>query len=311
MARLSKRRRQEPAGPDTSPPAAAAAGRPPRRRAQPARVPSPWWQSPWAWGSGVLALVAVVVAVIIVVGLAGGPGTSTATSPPPASVLRAVTGVSPGVSSSVGAGGIPNPLQPAPGSPSPLSASKPELVFVGADSCPYCAAERWAMVVALSRFGSFEHLGVTTSSSTDVYPNTHTFTFYGATYTSPYVTFTAFETADRAGNALQTPTARVQELVTTYDPPSSSCPSGACIPFQDLDNRYILLGSAVSPQLLHGMTWKGIAATLGNPRSPVAKAIIGDANWITAGVCRLTADRPASACSAAPIPTLEGQLGST
>ena len=55
--------------------------------------------------------------------------------------------------------------------------------------CPYCAAERWAMVNALARFGTFHNLGATASSSIDVNPSTPTFTFRGAGYSSPFVVF--------------------------------------------------------------------------------------------------------------------------
>ena len=41
----------------------------------------------------------------------------------------------------------------------PLTANgKPEVLYMGAEYCPYCAAERWAMIVALSRFGTFSGL---------------------------------------------------------------------------------------------------------------------------------------------------------
>ena len=38
------------------------------------------------------------------------------------------------------------------------SGGKPEMLYIGAEYCPYCAAERWAMIVALSRFGTFSGL---------------------------------------------------------------------------------------------------------------------------------------------------------
>src|SRR5712692_8559609 len=41
---------------------------------------------------------------------------------------------------------------------------KPEVVYVGAEYCPFCAAERWALSVALSRFGSFSGLHLIHSS---------------------------------------------------------------------------------------------------------------------------------------------------
>src|SRR6202043_382420 len=52
------------------------------------------------------------------------------------------------------------------------SDGKPEILYVGAEYCPYCAAQRWAVVTALSHFGTFSGLGTTTSSASDVDPNT-------------------------------------------------------------------------------------------------------------------------------------------
>ena len=51
----------------------------------------------------------------------------------------------------------------------------PEALFVGADFCPYCAATRWGIIVALSRFGTFNGLFNMLSSATDVAPSTPTF----------------------------------------------------------------------------------------------------------------------------------------
>jgi hypothetical protein len=50
------------------------------------------------------------------------------------------------------------------------SKARPEIIFLGAEFCPYCATERWSIVMALSKFGTFSHLVGTTSSSTDVDP---------------------------------------------------------------------------------------------------------------------------------------------
>src|SRR5438309_707950 len=57
--------------------------------------------------------------------------------------------------------------QPDPGVVTPLKsesgplltfAGKTEVLYIGAEYCPYCAAERWSLVVALSKFGSFSGL---------------------------------------------------------------------------------------------------------------------------------------------------------
>jgi len=62
--------------------------------------------------------------------------------------------------------------------------------YVGGEYCPYCAIQRWALLVALSKFGSFTNLdGQVISSSTDVYPGLASWSFVGAKYSSPYFTF--------------------------------------------------------------------------------------------------------------------------
>jgi hypothetical protein len=321
MARPSKRRREgTPAGgstPSITPGSTRpASSTPSRYRTQRVQVPRPWWQSPWAWGSAITVVVVAVVVVFIVLGTrpaAKSTASSTSNQLAPASVLAAVTGVSPSVSSTIGAGGVADPLEVISGSPAALTGSggKPELFYYGAEFCPYCAAERWSVVIALSRFGTFTNLHITMSDSNpDDIPDTHTFTFYGSSYSSPYLDFAAIESADRNDNVLQTPTAAEGTLVSTYDTtPYSTQTDG--IPFQDLGNRYILSGSGVNPELLQGMTWQQIAATLTDTSSKVAQPIIGDANWLTAGICKLTGDQPGSVCSAAPIASLEGQIASS
>ena len=44
--------------------------------------------------------------------------------------------------------------------------AKPEVLFVGLESCRFCAVERWGLVVALSRFGTFSHLHLSQSATT-------------------------------------------------------------------------------------------------------------------------------------------------
>jgi hypothetical protein len=178
----------------------------------------------------------------------------------------------------------------------------PEVFYLGAEYCPYCAAERWPMIIALSRFGTFSGLKTTTSSSSDVYPNTPTFTFHGATYTSQYIDFVSVETTDRDRNPLESPTAAQQALVNQYDTSGS-------IPFVDFGNRYAFSGAMYLPDILSGMSWQAVADTLQQPTSNQARAILGSANLITAAVCRLTSDEPASVCSSATIQSLEKSLG--
>lgn len=67
--------------------------------------------------------------------------------------------------------------------------SKLSFIYIGALYCPYCAMERWAIVMALSNFGTFSGLG-NFSSAED---NVPTYNFTGSTYTSAKVDFEPVE----------------------------------------------------------------------------------------------------------------------
>ncbi len=81
------------------------------------------------------------------------------------------------------------------------------------------------------------------------------------------------------------------------------------IPFVDFGNRYAFSGAMYLPDVLSGMSWQAVADTLLQPDSNQAKAILGSANLITAAVCRLTSDQPASVCSSATVQAIEKSLG--
>jgi len=52
---------------------------------------------------------------------------------------------------------------------------KPTFVYIGAQGCPFCAGTRWAIAIALSRFGNFSKLFYDRSATNDA--NVPTFTF--------------------------------------------------------------------------------------------------------------------------------------
>lgn len=190
--------------------------------------------------------------------------------------------------SSVGSGGVTFPLQIS--GPVLESNNKPLIVYMGAEYCPYCAAERWALIVALSKFGNFTNLSYMESSPTEVYPNTPTFSFYGANYTSPYIVFQAVELQDRSGAPLQSPTSDQSALAKTYSPQGG-------IPFVDIANQYMVSGSQYQPSTLSGMTWTQISSQLDNSNSNVAQGIDGAADTLISKICKVTNGMPANVCS--------------
>jgi Domain of unknown function (DUF929) len=103
-------------------------------------------------------------------------------------VLNDTTSVPAATLDAVGGGPVtsynPAPVKAISGAPLTQNA-KPEMCYIGAEFCTYCAELRWSMAVALSRFGTFTTpLRGIHSSPSDVFPNTATLTFYQSRYTS-------------------------------------------------------------------------------------------------------------------------------
>jgi hypothetical protein len=271
-------------------------------------------------GGAIIAVVAIVLGFVLSSGNSPSSSSASAGPTPPtgaalAQVVSTTTTVPAATLETVGAGTATTKPMAITGAPL-TSGGKPEMLYIGAEYCPYCAAERWAMVVALSRFGTFHGLSATHSAAkngsgtAEPYPNTATFTFYGSTYTSTYVTFTPVELytnipdpSTGSYTTLQTPTAAQQALLSKYD----AAYNGA-IPFIDYGNKLMTVGATYDPGVLAGLSWSQIASDLHNPNSAVAKAALGAANYTTAAICSLTGDQPASACTSG-VKSLQAQFG--
>jgi hypothetical protein len=265
-------------------------------------------------GGSILGVIVIVVAFILVKTTQSPAKTVAAESATgtalPASVVKNITTVPASTLASVGIGTADPKSVTTVGSAKVLtSGGKPQVLYVGAEYCPYCATERWAMAVALSRFGTFSGLHGIHSSSTDTYPSTPTLTFYKSTYTSKYLTFTPVETqTEKEGTALQKPTSAQNALFAKYDsPPYVASTDTGAIPFIDLGGKYFIHGAQYNPQILSGQSWAQVAAALQDPSSAIAKGADGSANMITAAICKATNNQPSSVCTSPVIKTIEGQ----
>jgi thiol-disulfide isomerase/thioredoxin len=262
----------------------------------------------------VLAVIAIVVAFVVVRASQNSSNSNQSESVTgtvlPASVLRNVYTVPASTLNSVGIGSVLSYTgsQPITGvsDTSLVSGGKPEMLYIGAEFCPYCAAERWAMAVALSRFGTFTvpprgfH-----SSKTDTDPNTPTLTFYKTSYTSPYLTFTPVENETVDRTPLQNTTSAQQALWVKYD---STSGGGVGYPFIDFGNKYVIKEPSYDPGVLAGLSWAQVASDLHNPSSPVAQGADGTANLITAAICKMTGDKPGSVCTSAGVQSASAHL---
>jgi hypothetical protein len=264
-----------------------------------------------AIGTVLVVIVALIVVKVTTNGSSAKSGqVATAASQ---SVINAVTSVPPTVLDSVGVG-TASAVPKAITAPALTADGKPRVLYVGAEYCPYCATERWAMVVALSRFGTFTGLGQTTSSPSDVYPSTATLTFHGASFTSSTISFTGKETeSNQAVNGgyapLDTLSSADQTILNTYDaPPYVSSSDSGSIPFVDIGGKYLISGASYDPGVLKGKTHAQIAAALSDPTSAIAKGADGTANLITAAICKITSNAPAAVCTSSAVTTATATL---
>lgn len=202
-------------------------------------------------------------------------------------VLTDVTGVTGTTLNTVAAPS--SVIAPTVVSGSPLILNgKPEVLYIGGEYCPYCAFERWAMIMAMSKFGNFTGLEYMLSSGSDLNGNTPTFTFRYANYSSQYISFVSVEKWDRAENVVTDPTTAEQALWNQYDSANS-------IPFVDLANSYVIVGAQSTIDLM-GDNWTQVASQLNDPSSQVAQQIDGAANYLITAICKIDGAQPTSVC---------------
>jgi hypothetical protein len=167
---------------------------------------------------------------------------------------------------------------------------KPKVLYIGAEYCPFCAMERWALIGALSRFGTFTGVTETTSSSTDVHPDTPTFSFKDAKFTSDTVAFQAVETQDRDGKPLQTLDGENLALFQKFNP-------GGGIPWITYGGTHATDGATVDANAFEGKTYDQIIAGIQDPTSDIGKTVTPAINMITAQICSQTKGQPANVCT--------------
>lgn len=287
-------------------------------------------RAPWYLGSRAVAgAVAVLVAVVVILIYEGS--SHNATLPPvpsgrfkvlqlaPAVILDAVVNPSAAAIKSAGSGGtlVVDPWSAVNGVPTAvLQNGKPVFDYEGAEFCPYCAADRWALINALSRFGTLKGVRLMTSDANDVYPSTNTFTFRTATYASDWLVLVHTEDFDNQHHPLETSTGLALAMGHYNTGPNSG------IPFVNLADRATSTGATFGPNLLHRdpnpsdtqsppLTWNQITVELETPGSSIQTAVVGSGNWLTAGICKMTDNKPASACGNPTIQGLEAKVGFT
>jgi len=127
------------------------------------------------------------------------------------------------------------------------------------------------------------------------------------------VSFTGVETVGNTPGAdgryppLDTLSAADQKTESTYN--TAQYVGSPGIPFLDIGGRYVAAGTFVDPKLLIGLSREQIAASLAKPNNPVARAVDGAANVITAAICDVTRGVPVKVCTARGVGASFGVFG--
>ncbi len=196
------------------------------------------------------------------------------------------------------------------GGQSLTSNGKPVVVYVGADYCPYCAVQRWGLILALMRFGTFSGLSYMTSNADNT--DYATFSFHGATYQSNYIVFSGTEVYDRLGGNLDSVPAAYSSAFNTY---------GKGFPFLDFAGKYVVDGALLPPAsakdpigylngMLAGKNFTQVISALSDNSSQLGNVIRGVANVISAAICKVTPGAPSSVCHEAQVGGLTVSLTS-
>jgi len=151
----------------------------------------------------------VAVAVIVVIGMGGIYAltqfhTSPSSTPPPPPPVKTAVKL---------AGNYYNDTSVTP----VFTNNKLTIVYVGGEFCPFCAMERWAIVMALQNYGNFTGLQTITSAEDHI----PTYTFVGSTYTSSQIDFEPAEVSNNVypnPSPLQSMNALQNQLFSKYSP---------------------------------------------------------------------------------------------
>lgn len=185
---------------------------------------------------------------------------------------------------------------------------KPLVLFVGAEFSTFAAAERWPLIIALSRFGAFHDLHDLQSAPNSVFSDVPSFSFVGATYTSPYVTFEGVETYSSTTNPegvflpLESLTPTQSALL------ARAHASGGTLPFVDIAGQMVATTSGFSPAILVAQSQQAIAASTTTPQLPLGQSLLMAANQLTVGICQATGERPERVCASKGVRLARDQL---
>jgi hypothetical protein len=248
-------------------------------------------------GGGVLAVV-LVIGGIVFAGISSKKSTSSVHPVLPASstVTNAIAAAVPLTSAAGTLSTVTGPPKSITGAALTGASGKPEVLYIGAEFCPYCGVTRWPLAIALSRFGTFTGLQTTYSAADDTAgPNTPTLDFRNASYKSNYIDFDGIEYEDGAQKVIGTLTTAQQTLFQNV--------GGGAFPFIDFGGKWVQSGASYPTATLAGLTPDAVAAQITNSSGKIGSTIQASADVFTAAICEMDGGKPASVCSSTAVVT--------
>jgi Domain of unknown function (DUF929) len=255
----------------------------------------------------VARLLAVWVALLVLpAGVAQAAVHSDGSAPAPPQIAALVKGVPTSTLNQVGAGDLSGPatFNVFKLTHGPLQrGGKPELLTMNLAWCPHCAADSWALAMALNRFGTLTGLRTIDSGTHycklvsdpctlkpfPCFPHTHGLSFLRASYHSPYLSFAPIVLQDVKGRNIESPTRKENSALNSFDQQGAT-------PAVDIGGAFGFVNSGFSPGVLAHKSWSQIAGSLAHPANRVARSIDGLANLFSAAICKVTKGRPATVC---------------
>jgi hypothetical protein len=210
---------------------------------------------------------------------------------------------------------------------------KPSVIYVGSITCVWCAANRWSMALALSRFGNFTYLftGYSALKDGDAPTLYWTPTHYGSTavmlgsfYNSKYINFLPIEeSAPITGGFSLQPLSTVQQYVNATGNLAYTDEMKYIISLNSFQGtpysvwgRYVVPGAdayafgnnSKSTSLLN-MTHGQLMQQIAQPTSQLAWTEYAGADYYVALICK-SINNAAPICSLKAISTMVSGLGS-
>lgn len=258
-------------------------------------------------GGGVFVVI-LVIGGIVLAGLHTKKGTgSSALVPASSSVTQAIDSVASALSTTPDLSTIVGAPAALTGSALTAANGLPQVLYVGAEWCPNCAATRWPLAIALSRFGTLTGLRAGYSSSTDKPSHIPTLSFRDASYKSSYLDFDGKEQVDGDNKPLQTLTAAENALFQKYGSANGGTPG---YPFIDFGGKWKQNGESYDSNVLSGLTPDEVASQMVDPKSKPGAAIQASADVFTAEICNIDGAKPANVCTATGVAAATTALAS-